>query len=248
MVSRQSIFKYKTIKGPLHKWPVMLKLFLLLPLSIFCLALPSFWLCIGIITAVIFAFLCRFTLREQLTDLKPAVIYAVIMYALSVFSNFYNYLKDIQFIFPDSFFSVHCSLFSVNCSLFSVLCPHPDYLRITLRLTLIIQLSALLFRTTSSIEIRECLCNIELFIKRSFAKLPFFKKQISLRAGFAENISVFLMFIPEIFTIWSNIDLAWKARGGKNGFKKMTMLVFVLISISFEKAAIKAKALEARGK
>jgi len=244
MVSRQSIFKYKTIKGPLHKWPPMLKLFLLLPLSIFCLALPSFWLMIGIITSVILAFLCRITLREQLTDLKPAAIYAALMYALSVFSNMVNHFNTAQQTELNSSFTFQFSLF--NYSLFTVLYPHSDYLRITLRLILIIQLSAFLFRTTSSIETRDCLNYIECFIRRALSKLPFLKKYISLRSVFAENISVFLMFIPEIFTIWTNIDLSWKARGGKQGFKKIRMLVFVLISLSFEKAALKAKALEAR--
>ena len=232
MVSRQSIFKYKTIKGPLHKWPVMLKLFLLLPLSIFCLALPAFWLILGIVSAVILAFLCRFTLRDQLTDLKPAAIYASLMYALSIFSNLFNYFNVIQ---PPE-----------TASLLIILIPHPDFLRIALRLTLIIQLSALLFRTTSSIEIRECLNSVEIFIKRILSKLPFFKN-ISLKPRFAENISVFLMFIPEIFSIWTNIDLSWKARRGKPGLKKIRMLVFTLISLSFEKAALKAKALGARG-
>jgi len=209
MVGRQTIFKYKTIRGPLHKLPPMLKLFLLLPLSIFCLALPSFWLCIGIITAIVIAFLCRFTLREQLTDLKPAVIYAVLMYSVSVFSNLFNFLNGFKPAF--------------NSFYFSVFIPHSDYLRIMLRLTLIIQISALLFRTTSSMEIRGCL-------------------------KFAKNISVFFMFIPEIFTIWSSIDLSWKARGGKQGIKKIRMMVFTLIALSFEKASIKSKALEARSR
>jgi len=232
MVSKHTIFKYKTLKCPLHKWPPMLKLFLLLPLSIFCLALPSFRLCIGIITAVIIAFLCRFTLREQLTDLKPAAIYAALMYAVSVFSNIFNYLNG--------------EPFTVNCSLLFVLLPPSSFIRIALRLTLIIQLSALLFRTTSAIEIRECLNNIEVFIRRLFSKTPFLGKRISHRPRFAENISVFIMFIPEIFSIWSSIDMAWKARCGKQNFKKIRMLVFALIAISFEKAALKAKAIEAR--
>jgi len=232
MVSKQTVFKYKTLKGPLHKLPPMLKLFLLLPLSIFCLALPSFWLCIGIITAVITAFLCRFTLREQLTDLKPAALYAALMYAISVLSNLYNYFYG-ESVAVNYFFS-------------SVILPTPSFLSIALRLTLIIQLSALLFRATSAIEIRECLHNIGRFLRRIFSKIPFFGKRISQRPRFAENISVFIMFIPEIFLIWSNIDLAWKARGGKQNFKKIKMLVFTLIALSFEKAALKARALEAR--
>ena len=232
MVGRQTIFKYKTIKGPLHKWPSVLKFFLLLLLSIFCLTLPSLRLTAGIIVSVILAFLCRFTLREQLTDLIPAALYAVLMYAVSVLSNIFNYFSSSQIIEAKS--------------LLTLLLPHSDFLRIALRLTLIIQLSALLFRTTSSMEIRDCLNDAERFLRRVFSWIPFIGKHISLNPRFAENISVFLMFIPEIFTIWSNIDLAWKARGGKQGIKKIKMLVFVLIAISFEKAAVKAKALEAR--
>jgi len=229
---RQAVFQYKTIKGLLHKLPSMLKLFLLLPISVICMALPSLWLCAGIITAIIIAFLCRFTLREQFTDLKPAFLYALIMYALSVFSNVFNYFNGIQQ--------------TVNFSMLNVLLPHYDFIRIALRLTLIIQISALFFRTTSRIEIRECLNSIEIFIRRIFSKLPVFGKFISSRSDFSENISLFLTFIPEIFLIWTNINTAWKARCGKNGLKKINMLVFVLISLSFEKAVIKAKALEAR--
>jgi biotin transport system permease protein/energy-coupling factor transport system permease protein len=196
MVGTKAVFKYKTIKGPLHKWPALLKLFLLLPLSILCMSLSSLYLGIGIFLAVITAFLCRFSLREQLTDFKPAVFYAMLMYSLSVFSNLFE-----------------------NFSI-TALIPNHDYLRIALRLTLIVQLSALLFRTTSTLEIKEAV------------KLNIF--------------SLFLCFIPEIFQTWTNINLTWKARGGRQGVKKLQMLVFVLISICFEKAALKAKALEAR--
>ncbi|MCL2181414.1 MAG: hypothetical protein FWB83_09840, partial [Treponema sp.] len=84
----------------------------------------------------------------------------------------------------------------------------------------ILQMSALLFRTTSPVEIRD--------------------------AVRLEIISLFLLFIPEIFNTWAQIDLAWKARGGKNGLSKIYKLVLIIISASFEKAAIKAKAVEAR--
>jgi len=215
----------------------MIKLFVLLPLSIICMSLPSLWLATGIVIAVFFAFFFRFTLREQLTDFKPAFFYTILMYSLSVFSNSINN-KDI--------IDITNSLFTFNYSMLNVFIPHQDYIRIVLRLTLIIQLSALFFRTTSSIELRDCLNNIERFIRRVFSSLPFLGKNISLSVKFAENISLFLSFIPEVFETWSKINLAWKARGGKQGFKKIRMLIFILISMSFEKAAIKAKAIEAR--
>jgi len=232
MVSKNTIFKYKTVNGPLHKWPAMLKLFLLFPLSIICMSLPSLWLLkSGIIIAIIAAFLCRFTLREQLTDLKPAIIYAILMYSISVFSNMNEYLNNIE-----------------SYSMISVLLPRSEFLRIALRLILIVQISALFFRTTSSLELRECLNFIERFIRRFIARIPFFGKHVSHNPLFAQNIALFLSFIPEIFAIWTSVNLTWKARGGKKGFNKIRVIVFVLISIAFEKAALKAKALEARSK
>jgi len=207
MVSKRSIFKYKTIKGHLHKIPAVIKLILLLPLSIFCITLPSFWLCIGISILILTAFACRLTLSEQLMDLKPVIFYAALMYILSVLS---------------SLIEIRNSLPSPHSAFITIIKPQQEYLQITLRLIIIVQVSALLFRTTSSLEIREAV-------------------RINI-------ITLFLMFIPEIFNLWTNINLAWKARGGRNGFAKIKTAAFVLISLSFEKAAVKAKALEARSK
>ncbi|MDR2972218.1 MAG: hypothetical protein LBU83_09870 [Bacteroidales bacterium] len=228
---KQTVFKYKTIKGPLHKLPAIIKLFLLLPLSIFCMSLASRQLAAGILSAVILASFCRFTLREQLTDLKPAAFYAVLMYGLSVFSNLFENWQELLYRFAD---------------IALVFIPRYDFLRIVLRLVLVVQLSALFFRSTSSMEIREGLSAIELFVKRLLSRLPLVKNRISHRWSFAEYICLFLGFIPEIFANWSAINMAWKARGGKQGFAKIKTVVFILISLSMEKAAVKAKALTAR--
>jgi biotin transport system permease protein len=198
-----TVFKYKTIKGPLHKVPAIIKLLLLLPLSFFCMSLPPFWLGTGIIFCVIVSFICGLSLQEQLTDLKPAFYYAILMYILSVFTNLTGNFRLVHF----------------NESV-KALIPHYEYLRITLRLALIVQISSLVFRTTSALEIRE--------------------------AVRLEIITVFLCFIPEIFKIWASVNFAWKARGGKEGMLKIKTVIFVLISLCFEKAALKAKALEAR--
>ena len=181
------------------------------------MSLPPVWLGAGILAAIITAFICGFALHEQLTDLKPASLYALLMYVLSVFSNIFENWGSLTFI---------------------IFFPAFEFLRIALRLVLIIQLSALLFRTTSSMEIREGLGFIEQFVRRMF--------RISSRFRFTESHSLFLCFIPEIFETWFNINLAWKARGGKNGLKKISTLVFILITLSFEKAAVKAKAMDAR--
>ena len=224
MVTRQAVFKYKTVKCPLHKLPAMVKLFILLPLSGFCMSLSPCWLLAAIVVLILTAFLCRFTFREQITDLKPAAFYALLMYALSVFSTLLENWKGITLR-----------------DLTAALIPRGEFLRIALSLAVVLQLSALLFRTTSSVEIREGLNAIERFIRKGFSRQTSFTE-----TSFAENITLFLCFIPEIFTTWSSFDLAWKARGGKNGLAKIKTLCFVLISLSFEKAALKSKALEAR--
>jgi len=200
---KNSLFNYKTIKGPLHKVPAVIKLLLLLPISFFCMTLSPLWLTVGILSAILVAFICELSLHDQLTDFKPVIYYALLMYALSIFSNILN----------------NFMLMPVNQFL-KVFIPNRDYLQITLRLALIVQISALVFRTTSSLEIREVVR--------------------------LEIISIFLSFIPEIFKIWSSVNLAWKARGGKEGFAKIKLIVFILISLSFEKAALKARAIEAR--
>jgi biotin transport system permease protein/energy-coupling factor transport system permease protein len=158
----------------------------------------------GIFTVSLAAFICGLSLREQLTDFTPVFYYAILMYALSVFSNLSENFK----------------LMPVNQFLPAILIPNADFIRITLRLALIVQISALFFRTTSPLEIRE--------------------------AVRLEIISLFLCFIPEIFKTWTNINLAWKSRGGGQGIYKIKTLIFVLITLSLEKAAVKAKALQAR--
>jgi len=200
---RNAVFKYKTIKGILHEVPALIKILLLLPLSFICMYLPPLLLGVGIVFTIFFAFICGLSLHDQLTDFKPVFYYGILMYALSVFSNLI-----------DNFRTLPVSQF------FTLLIPNHEYLRITLRLTLIVQVSALFFRTTSPLEIR------------GVVRL--------------EIISLFLCFIPEIFKIWTSINLAWKSRGGKEGVGKIKTLLFILISLSFEKAAIKAKALSAR--
>jgi len=216
MVERKTIFNYKTIKGPLHKIPAIIKLILLLPLSILCLYLPSMWILTEIILITITAFFFGITINDQLTDLKPAVFYIMILYLFSVISNTVDYI---------AFLSLRSSLdtpysFSPAVLPLSIFIPGTDYIRLSLRLIIIIQISALVFRTTSLLEIRYAL-------------------RLDL-------ITLFIGFIPEIFKTWSCINTAWKARSGRSGINKIKTLLFILITISFEKAAVKSKALEAR--
>ncbi|MDR2952763.1 MAG: energy-coupling factor transporter transmembrane protein EcfT [Treponema sp.] len=219
----RAAFRYKTVRGPLHRIPALLKLFLLLPLSLFCLSPPSPFLAAGIAAAIITASLCGFTLREQITDLKPAAFYAALMYALSAFSILLENARARQ-----------------PSVLTQAFIPKPEFLSVSLRLALVAQLSSLLFRSTSPIELRESIASIERFLCRRLFRVP-------PRYKFSSALSLFLCFIPEVFENWTAINLAWKARGGKGGFRKIKTLCFIIITLSLEKAALKAKALAAKG-
>jgi len=229
ITSAQNVFRYKTVKGILHKVPATLKLFMFLPLCIFCMSFTVLQFVTGIIAAAVIAFICGFTLREQLTDLKPALIYGILLYLLSVFSNL---PENIQITDISGFAQI---FFQNN-----------EYFRFSLRLIIIVQLSAMLFRTTSAFEIRESLGEIEYWIKRSLSHLPLLGKNITPNRKISGVFSLFLSFIPEIFETWTNINLAWKARGGKHNFRKIITLVFILIALSMDNASKKTKALEAR--
>jgi len=229
VTSAINVFGYKTIRGILHKVPAMLKLFMFLPLCVFCMSFNVLQFAAGIIAAAILVFISGFTIKEQLTDLKPALIYGFFLYLLSVFSNL-----------PENVQITDMS------GLVRIFLPRNDFFLFSLRLIIIVQLSALLFRTTSAFEIREALGEIEYWIKRVLSHLPLLGKNITPDRKIAGVFSLFLSFIPEIFAIWTNINLAWKARGGKNNFKKITTLVFVLITLCMDKASKKTKALEAR--
>ncbi|MCL1992933.1 MAG: hypothetical protein FWG66_08300 [Spirochaetes bacterium] len=224
--SKAVIFQYKTQKSALHKVPAVLKLFFLLSLSIICMALPAPALLSGIVLLAVAAGCCRITPREQLADLRPAFFYASLMYFISVFSSLVEILQG-----------------SDAALAFAVFLPQERFVLIALRLVFVVQLSALLFRSTSSVELRVGLGRAEFALRR------FLRRGlggVSLKTSCSQSIALFLSFIPEIFESWRQINFAWQGRAGKPGLAKVKTLVFVLISLCMEKASRKAAALEAR--
>ena len=93
---------------------------------------------------------------------------------------------------------------------------------------------SLLFAVTTSTEIRKSLSALE-----AFFHLEKFKLSLSL--------SMMLGFIPALFQIWEDLDLAWKSRDGKKTLSCMATLVPLLIEKMMEKAVETAEAMESRG-
>jgi len=92
---------------------------------------------------------------------------------------------------------------------------------------------ALLFSVTTSGEIRKSISQLE-----TVFKLKRFKPSLS--------ISLMLGFIPMLFQVWENINLAWKGRGGRKNLNRLIILVPLLIERMMLKAAETATAMESR--
>ena len=91
-----------------------------------------------------------------------------------------------------------------------------DLTFLILKLVCLMQISSLFFNTTSSLQLKEALEKI----------LPF---KVALL------FSLFLFFIPTLFSIWTKLDYSWKARGGKKGLLKIFKLFPIFISESLYK-------------
>ena len=268
--NKSTIFAYIAKKGPLHRIPAPIKLLLMILFSLICMSLPIPVLAALIVLTAFIAFACGISPDRQFSDLKPALFYGTLMYILSIFSQLFEIRFpvhiDESLINNPALKGRGMLLLPWNCirglipllsalkgwvlnpsARIKIISPKISFVFLILRFALILQLSALLFRSTTTLEIRDSLNEIETRIRRFLSRLPFLKKHIELKPRLGTGIALFAGFIPEIFQTWERIDRAWLARGGKNNSEKIRTLVFILISLSFEKAAQKAKAIAARG-
>lgn len=91
-------------------------------------------------------------------------------------------------------------------------------LHMILRLLCAMEATSVFFRTTSSFEIREAI---------SFGHPD---------NPVSDMFALFLSFLPQVFEIWMQLDLAYRSRGGKNGPMKVLRLFPLLITMSMKKA------------
>jgi energy-coupling factor transporter transmembrane protein EcfT len=218
-----SLVRYKFGKSALHKAPAWAKLVALCALSLVIFLAPRLGIAVGIVIAAYFAWLTGFSFREQARDLRPLLFYATFLYISALVSNLVSAVP-----------------------LPALLLPSEVTLTTLLRLTLLFQLSTLFFRTTTLIALKEAIALIEDTLRAGLSCIPLVKRLVSREARFARILSLFLGFIPAVFEQWAAIDLAWRARSGKDGVKKALVLLPLLLSRNFYDAAKKARALAAR--
>lgn len=93
-----------------------------------------------------------------------------------------------------------------------------------LKLFCVMQTASIVFKTTTPLQIRQTLKN-----------LPF-----------AQALTLFICFIPQVTKNWEQIKKAWLARGGKKGLRMLLVLLPVLFSVGMKQAWNNARALCAR--
>ncbi|MCI1209308.1 MAG: hypothetical protein LKF96_07690 [Treponema sp.] len=214
-------FQYRHGNSILHRAAPQLKILLLLAGSYALFVLPEA-VCLAVIpAAAVTAALCGFTFREQITDIKPAAYYALLLYLMTLGTNSCLFFTAETGTLPADFFI-----------------PAPQDIRLIIRLVPTLQLSSLFFRSTTPSALRTGLSDIETVIRRH---LP-----VSERNSVSETLSLFFLFIPQTAAVWAAVQKAWKARGGKNGPKKIITLFPVLFEVSMHKAWQTERALRNR--
>ena len=195
----QSLFSYTKGNSIIHRAPAGLKLLLLLAIPI-TLYLTPIQVCLAFIPVLFaVALVARIELGLFLKDLRPIVIYSVMILTIDVLSYLIS-SKNGNIITQTSLFMI-------------------------LRLLCAIEAVSIFFRTTSIYETTDCLQRIEGFLTFGKSKLVV-----------SSMLSLFLSFLPQIFATWKDLELAYKARGGRRGPAKIITLMPRLISASIKKA------------
>ncbi len=218
MTQKYSIFSYKKGSSPLHTCPCQFKLIFIPILNILFLCLPIEFSIALIIIQFTVAFLLKFSLKEQLTDLKPALYYAIILFFIQILTCIFNQTSD---------FKTQFSWQNQKENIF-----------ILLKIFCIMQSSSLIFKTSTSLEIREGIFKIESRIRKIF--------HLKQNSTFTDTISMFINFIPLVSKIFEQSKKAYIARGGKTSIKMYMKLLPILFSVGMKKAFNTARAISMR--
>ena len=220
MAEKYSAFTYKAGNSLIHKMPVWVKILLLPVLSIAIFSFPPVFSLAVFLLQIVLSFCLHFTIREQLKDLKPVLYYLILLI-------FYSFLSSLI-----GGLSSGLAFAKIDFRMSS------DSIFMLVKLFCLLQAASILYRTSTSLEIREGCEKIEIFICR-ILHLPC-KKSVS------NAISLFINFIPMVFSVWNQSKKAWYARQGKKGIKMYITLLPVLFSVCMKKAYNTAKAIQVR--
>ena len=239
-MTNNTAFSYKSGSSFMHRCPAWIKILLIPMVSIAVFNLP-FYCVIGLcIAQIILASVLRFTIREQLRDLKAVLYYAVFLIFAKVVGGVGAGVAagKISEIKISDIPQLTAAFFLSEAATWGLL----------LRLLCVMQTASLIFKTSTSLQIREGLESLELAVRRAFGKLfrPRRAESTPRHAPVAQAVSLFICFIPQVSKNWHQSERAWKARGGRKSLKMFVVLLPVFFSVGMKQAYNTAKAISAR--
>jgi ABC-type cobalt transport system, permease component CbiQ and related transporters len=220
MVKTVPLFSYKHGSSLVHRLDARIKLLLIFAGGYAVFSLPPVPCVLCMAAVCIVSLSAGFTPAEQLVQLKPAAYYACLLYSISLITAVLARIP-----FP------------------SLLRPQRSDIDLTLRLALAVQFTGLLYRTTSSLELRTALEQTEDAVRKLFRIRD---QNSTMSFHFSEALSLLLVFIPQVFDVWQEIYRTWRARNGRGGLRSLPVLFPVFISVCMKRSYLTALALRSR--
>ncbi|MDR1970765.1 MAG: hypothetical protein LBQ46_02475 [Treponema sp.] len=219
-------FGYRPGRGPLYRCPALVKLLALLLLSVFAYtSVPGLAIAaLGLGGAALIGGIRPWTL---LRGGSPLVFLALFFLLLRVIRLEAGALPALD-----------------TASL-------PGALAQSLSMLVSFAAGSLLFTVTTMKELRDALAGRgsragpARGLRSCPARLRFRFGLVRFRFGLA--FTLMLGFLPRFFEIWETANLAWQARGGRGGMRRMAVLIPLVTELMIETAFNTSEALEARG-
>ena len=219
-----SLFSFQPTRSPLTKLPAGIKL---LALFSAILGLFSINLTVALVLCpllILFSTIMGFSPASQLKDFQPILAYLVLYYLIAVVINIIQ---------------------SGDLSVRSLIPPEELLLSI-LRLLLSVQMASLLYKSTTTTQIKFSLQKAESFLRRCLHALPFVGNKIDTRASTTFSLTLIISFVPRIMSLWSQLEVSWRARGGKPGLSMVRTLLPQLFVLAFQDAEDSWRAIASR--
>ena len=217
-------FSYKSGSSFMHRCPAWIKLLLIPVVSIVVFKFPVYF-AIGLcMILIVLSFVLKFSVREQLRDLKAVLYYATFL----IFAKLIGSVTSGQF---------DLSAFIRN---------EKETWLLLLKLLCVMQSVSILFKTSTSLQIREGLEVMELAVRRCLHLKSLVEGRPN--APIAQAVSLFICFIPQVSKNWQQAERAWKARGGRKSLRMFVVLLPVFFSVGMKQAYNTARAISIRQK
>ena len=235
-MTNETAFSYKQGSSFLHRCPAWVKILLLPLLSLSIFYLPPYFVIALIALQTLVSFLLRFTVREQARDLKAVFYYAIFLIFVKKIGNLAAAISTGTLsVFEFSAFPQ---------TLLSFLISEKETWLLLLKLFCIMQTASLIFKTSTSLQIREGLEIMELAVRKCLHLKPLVDGRPN--APVAQAVSLFICFIPQVSKNWQQAERAWKARGGRKSLRMFIVLLPVFFSVGMKQAYNSARAISAR--